>query len=277
MGWPKQTALTDSSLPGPMNRTSTLAGPPATTRTTYPLLGMAETRSMNMPLQATLTTPPGVEYVAIGRGGGLGPGGGGGGRLAAPGTVVAGAGGMTGEAVTSGRGSGEGGAATRGPGLATAGSPPLAGIVEVGPSVTGVVELGDGAWTPDWPAPTSLSTSSWARTGAGRSATSAATIDVAAQTTAVEPTVAASHNPVANNRVRGTRQGCPRWQHPRAKERLRECYELTLSVGVQPIPLVVALDDEVLARKFADLWPHLNERQRRLVVGAEAKARGRGG
>jgi hypothetical protein len=39
----------------------------------------------------------------------------------------------------------------------------------------------------------------------------------------------------------------------------------------------VTFDDEVLAQKFADLWPHLNERQRRLVVGAEAKALGRGG
>src|SRR2546430_9928018 len=39
----------------------------------------------------------------------------------------------------------------------------------------------------------------------------------------------------------------------------------------------VAVDEAVLAQKFADLWPHLNERQRRLVVGAEAKAIGRGG
>jgi len=39
----------------------------------------------------------------------------------------------------------------------------------------------------------------------------------------------------------------------------------------------VALDEEVLRRKFSALWPHLNERQRRLVVGAEAKALGRGG
>jgi hypothetical protein len=39
----------------------------------------------------------------------------------------------------------------------------------------------------------------------------------------------------------------------------------------------MALSEEVLAQKFADVWPHLNERQRRLVVGAEAKALGRGG
>jgi transposase len=34
---------------------------------------------------------------------------------------------------------------------------------------------------------------------------------------------------------------------------------------------------DALAEKFAVLWPHLNERQRRLVVGAEARALGRGG
>ena len=39
----------------------------------------------------------------------------------------------------------------------------------------------------------------------------------------------------------------------------------------------MALDEEVLRRKFSALWPHLNELQRRLVVGAEAKALGRGG
>jgi Rhodopirellula transposase DDE domain len=39
----------------------------------------------------------------------------------------------------------------------------------------------------------------------------------------------------------------------------------------------VASDDEILASKLAVLWPHLNERQRRLVAGAEARALGRGG
>lgn len=34
--------------------------------------------------------------------------------------------------------------------------------------------------------------------------------------------------------------------------------------------------DELLAQKFSELWP-LNERPRRLVLGAEAKALGRGG
>ena len=41
--------------------------------------------------------------------------------------------------------------------------------------------------------------------------------------------------------------------------------------------MVMAPVDELLAQKFSELWPHLNERQRRLVVGAEAKALGRGG
>ncbi len=35
--------------------------------------------------------------------------------------------------------------------------------------------------------------------------------------------------------------------------------------------------DEVLAAKFADLLPHLDERQRRLLLGAEARSLGRGG
>ena len=37
------------------------------------------------------------------------------------------------------------------------------------------------------------------------------------------------------------------------------------------------MSDEVLAAKFASVFPHLNERQRRLVAGAEARALGRGG
>ncbi len=35
--------------------------------------------------------------------------------------------------------------------------------------------------------------------------------------------------------------------------------------------------DEVLAEKFRLVWRHLNERQRRVLLGAEAKVRGRGG
>jgi len=39
----------------------------------------------------------------------------------------------------------------------------------------------------------------------------------------------------------------------------------------------VPVDEAVLERNFALLWPHLNERQRRLVLGAWAEALGRGG
>lgn len=37
------------------------------------------------------------------------------------------------------------------------------------------------------------------------------------------------------------------------------------------------MDEQVLARKFALMLPHLDERQRRLWLGAEAQALGRGG
>ena len=36
-------------------------------------------------------------------------------------------------------------------------------------------------------------------------------------------------------------------------------------------------DADSIARKVALLWPHLDERQRRLVLGAEARELGRGG
>lgn len=35
--------------------------------------------------------------------------------------------------------------------------------------------------------------------------------------------------------------------------------------------------EEVLAAKFAEIWPRLNERQRRVVAGAEARSLGWGG
>ena len=35
--------------------------------------------------------------------------------------------------------------------------------------------------------------------------------------------------------------------------------------------------EDAVARKIASLWPHLDERQRRLVLGAEARQLGRGG
>ncbi len=37
------------------------------------------------------------------------------------------------------------------------------------------------------------------------------------------------------------------------------------------------LSEESLTRKFGSLWPHLDERQRRLVAAAEARELGRGG
>lgn len=39
----------------------------------------------------------------------------------------------------------------------------------------------------------------------------------------------------------------------------------------------MAAVEESLARKFSTLWPHLNEKQRRLVLGVEARELGRGG
>ena len=39
----------------------------------------------------------------------------------------------------------------------------------------------------------------------------------------------------------------------------------------------MAVDEAVLARRVARLWPHLNERQRRLLLGAEADSVGHGG
>ncbi len=41
--------------------------------------------------------------------------------------------------------------------------------------------------------------------------------------------------------------------------------------------MTTGVSDEVLAAKFAAVFPHLNERQRRLLAGAEAQALGRGG
>ena len=39
----------------------------------------------------------------------------------------------------------------------------------------------------------------------------------------------------------------------------------------------MVVDEAVVARRVARLWPHLNERQRRLLLGAEADSLGRGG
>jgi len=52
-----------------------------------------------------------------------------------------------------------------------------------------------------------LTTSWWASTRAGRSVTSAATMDVAVQTMAVDATVAISQSPEANERASDTSTG----------------------------------------------------------------------
>src|ERR1700759_2038601 len=39
----------------------------------------------------------------------------------------------------------------------------------------------------------------------------------------------------------------------------------------------LAVTREMLAAKFGSIWPHLDERQRRLLLGAEARALGHGG
>ena len=39
----------------------------------------------------------------------------------------------------------------------------------------------------------------------------------------------------------------------------------------------MVVDEAILTRRVARLWPHLNERQRRLLLGAEADSLGRGG
>src|ERR1700758_3758903 len=40
---------------------------------------------------------------------------------------------------------------------------------------------------------------------------------------------------------------------------------------------VIEITEEMLAAKFAVIFPHLDERQRRLLLGAEARALGHGG
>lgn len=73
--------------------------------------------------------------------------------------------------------------------------------------VFGVVLVGVGP--AGGPAASSLTTSAWATTEGGRSVTSAATIDVAAQTMAVDATVAASQVPAPSNRVHCISPECP--------------------------------------------------------------------
>jgi len=101
--------------------------------------------------------------------------------------------------------SGGGTADACGLGLGGLGLPPLDGtdVVEVPGGV--VVVVGSTAEEPDW---SSLRTSWCSTTGAGRSVTSAATIEVAVHTMAVNATVTASQSPVAKDRGSRTFPGC---------------------------------------------------------------------
>jgi len=71
----------------------------------------------------------------------------------------------------------------------------------------GVVLVG-AALAGDGPDSSALTTSWWASTRVGRSVTSAATMEVAVQTMAVDATVAASQSPEANDRGSDTSTGC---------------------------------------------------------------------
>ena len=144
-----------------------------TTATEYPLLGIAATSSMTTPVQATLAIPPSVEYVAVGRA-------------------------VVGRAVV-GVVSPEGPALSRG----------VVVVVESGALVT----PGCGDRDEDAPGDDGVLGVSGAGAGGGteagtvkvgpfggRSVTSAATMKVAAHTTASDPPEAASHRLVMNRR-----------------------------------------------------------------------------
>ena len=162
---------------------------------------------MKTPLQATPTMPPGVEYVAVGRDA-LWVVGGPAGRVegGAPGTVVDVAGDEAGVMVAPGCGACEPGAGDTARVVVVADPRPGDGTVEVVPCAWGAPGA---ALAADEPDASSLTTSAGARTAAGRSVTSAATMDVAAQTITVEAIVTASQSPAAKNRDRGILRGCP--------------------------------------------------------------------
>ena len=156
---------------------------------------------MKNPSQATLTTPPGVEYVAVFRDAGWVVGGAvtGGGA----GTVVAGA---------EGWGAGGAGVVVG----ALRGTVVRDRVVEVvGAGRVVVVVVVDGALA-SW-----FTTSRRGTTGAGRSVTSAATVDVAVHTMVVEMSVATSQRPTAINRGIVTSQACPHRRGLRAKRALK--------------------------------------------------------
>lgn len=126
-------------------------------------------------------------------------------------------------------------------GPAGAAARPEAGTVEAGPLTAWVVLVVVVPMT-DEPASSSLTTSSWATTGAGRSVTSAATSDVAAHTMAVDATVAASHSPTANNRCSPTAPRMPLPAAPSAKGTLN-LTRVGLNVG--PVPSSECLNAQV--------------------------------
>jgi len=159
-----------------------------------------------------------VEYVAVGRDGWVVGGLAGRELGSAPGLVVAVVSGGDGATVAPGCGVWDWGAPGPGAfGPAVAGARPGAGTVEVGLSFGGVL-VGAVADDPD---SSSLTTSWGARTGAGRSVTSAATMDVAAQTMAVDTMVTASQSPTASRRGNGTLPGWSLRTRPRAKGTLK--------------------------------------------------------
>ncbi len=175
---------------------------------------------MTTPVQATLAIPPRVEYVAVGCAvvGVVWPEG----PALSTGVVVVVASGVL---VAPGCGDrdedapGDDGALGVSGAGAGAGGGTEAGTVKVGPFGCWAM-LVDVVPTADEPDSTSFTTSAWATTAAGRSVTSAATMEVAAHTTAVDPTEAASHRLVWNRRGCGTDRECHESPAPSAKETL---------------------------------------------------------
>jgi hypothetical protein len=154
----------------------------------HPSSGSSDSISMSNPSPATRTTPPAVEYVAVGPDGAwvvtvVVTGGG-------AATVVAGAGRVVGGEV-----------AVVGDLRVTVVRTTRVVVVGAGRVVVVVV----GGTVASW-----LTTSRRGTTGAGRSVTSAATVEVAVHTMAVEIRVATSQRPTANNRGIVTAQACPR-------------------------------------------------------------------
>ena len=170
---------------------------------------------MKNPSQATRTTPPTVEYVAVGREGAWVVGGVVAGGPAA--TVVVGAGGGLGAGwVVGGAGAG-----------AFRGTVVRGRVVDVGGLVVVVVGRGSGGLDCS-----SLTTSLWGTTGAGRSVTSAATVEVAVQTMAVDTMVTTSQSPAASIRGVVIAPGCRLPRPRRAKRSLRTAPTPVTSLGM---------------------------------------------